>query len=72
MKTILILEDNDERIAAFQKTVAELRDGIELKIWRDAPSMMAECEAFFPTVAIILLDHDLNPMPGGAASRKSG
>ena len=24
MKTILILEDNDERIAAFQKTVATL------------------------------------------------
>jgi ADP-ribosylglycohydrolase len=64
MKTILILEDNDERIAAFQKTAADLGDGIELRVWRDAPSMMAECEAFFATAAIISLDHDLNPIPG--------
>src|SRR6185437_15054363 len=64
MKTILILEDNNERIAAFQKTVAALGSDCELKIWRDAHSMMAECEAFFPTTVLIGLDHDLNPMPG--------
>jgi ADP-ribosylglycohydrolase len=72
MKTILILEDNDERIAAFQKAAAELGDGIELKVWRDAPSMMAECEAFFPTAAIISLDHDLNPMPGAIVDPGTG
>jgi hypothetical protein len=48
MKTILILEDNDDRIAAFQKTVAALEEALELKVWRDAPSMIAECGAFFP------------------------
>ena len=64
MKSILILEDNDERIAAFQKAVAALENGFELKIWRDAPSMIAECEVFFPAAALISLDHDLNPMPG--------
>ena len=64
MKTILILEDNDERVEAFQKSVAKLRDGFELKVWRDAPSMIAECEAFFPTAALISLDHDLNPHAG--------
>ena len=64
MKTILILEDNDERIAAFQKAALALGDGFELKIWQDAPAMMAECEAFFPTTALISLDHDLNPLPG--------
>jgi len=47
MKTILILEDNDERIAGFQKAVAELNGRFELKIWRDAPSMIAECAVFF-------------------------
>ena len=47
-KTILILEDNDERIAAFHKTVPALGDGFELKVWRDAPSMCAECAAHFP------------------------
>jgi ADP-ribosylglycohydrolase len=63
-RTILILEDNDERIAGFQKTVAELNGGFELKIWRDAHSMIAECVEFFPSAALICLDHDLNPQPG--------
>jgi len=72
MKTILILEDNDERIAAFQKTVATLKDAFELKVWRDAPSMIAECEVFFPTAALISLDHDLNPLPGGMADPGTG
>ena len=71
-KTILILEDNDERIAAFQKTVATLSDGFELKVWRDAPSMIAECEAFFPTAALISLDHDLNPLPGKTGDPGTG
>lgn len=72
MKTILILEDNDERIAAFQKAVAALENGFDLKIWRDAPSMIAECEAFFPTTALISLDHDLNPMPGATVDPGTG
>ena len=72
MKTILILEDNDERIAAFQKAVAALGDGFDLKVWRDAPSMRAECEAYFPTAALISLDHDLNPMPGATVDPGTG
>jgi ADP-ribosylglycohydrolase len=72
MKTILILEDNDERIAAFQKTVAALKEGFEVKVWRDAPSMIAGCEAFFPTAALISLDHDLNPLPGATADPGTG
>src|ERR1041384_7249542 len=71
-QTILILEDNDERIAAFQKTVALLGDGFEVKVWRDAPSMIAECEAFFPTTALISLDHDLNPMHGATVDPGTG
>ena len=72
MRTILILEDKDERIAAFQKRVAALRDSSEVKVWRDAPSMIAECEALFPSAALISLDHDLNPMPGAPADPGSG
>ena len=53
MKTILILEDDDERISAFQKTVATLGADLELKIWHDAPSMIAEAEEYFPTAALI-------------------
>jgi hypothetical protein len=66
MKTILILEDNDERIAGFQKTVTELNGSFELKIWRDAPSMIAECAELFPNAALICLDHDLNPQHGAS------
>ena len=72
MKTILILEDNDERIAAFQKAVAALGDGFDLKVWRDAPSMRAECEAYFPTAALISLDHDLNSLPGATVDPGTG
>jgi ADP-ribosylglycohydrolase len=63
-RAILILEDSDDRIVAFKKVVAELDGHYDLKIWKDAPSMMAECEQFFPNTALISLDHDLNPQPG--------
>jgi hypothetical protein len=72
MKTILILEDNDERIAGFRQAVATLGGDFELKLWQDAPSMIAECEAFFPTAALISLDHDLNPMPGATVDPGTG
>src|SRR6266513_2085646 len=72
VKSILILEDNDERIVAFRKSVAALGDDCELKVWRDAPSMIADCEALFPTAALISLDHDLNPMPGVTVDPGSG
>jgi len=72
MKTILLLEDNDERIASFQKTVAGLGDGFDLKIWRDAHSMIAEGSTFFPDAALICLDHDLDPQPGVTADPGTG
>ena len=71
-RTILILEDNDERIAGFQNAAARLRADYELKVWRDAPSMIAECERFFATAALISLDHDLNPQPGATADPGTG
>jgi len=71
-QTILILEDNDERVAAFQKTVAVLGDDFELKVWRDAHSMRAECAAHFPSAALISLDHDLNPMPDATTDPGTG
>jgi ADP-ribosylglycohydrolase len=71
-RTILILEDNEERIAAFQKTIATLAPRFDLKVWRDAHSMIAECESFFPTAALISLDHDLNPAPGVSTDPGTG
>ena len=72
MKTILLLEDNDERIAAFHTAAAAFGNGFELKVWRDAPSMVAESEEFFPTTALISLDHDLNPLPGATSDPGTG
>src|SRR5882672_9986026 len=72
MKTILILEDNDERIAGFTEALGQFGDGYELKVWRDAHSMCTECEALFPTAALISLDHDLNPAPGSTADPGTG
>ena len=71
-QTILILEDNDDRIAGFEAAVARLGGGFDLKIWRDAPSMIAECEPFFPITALISLDHDLNPQPGATTDPGTG
>ena len=71
-RAILILEDSNERIAAFEKTVAGLGEGFELKVWRDAVSMCAECEQYFPTAALISLDHDLVPAPGATADPGTG
>jgi ADP-ribosylglycohydrolase len=72
MKTILILEDNGDRIAGFKVAVAKLGNDFDLKIWRDAPSMIAECEAFFPAAALISLDHDLDPQSGTTADPGTG
>ena len=72
MKTILMLEDNADRIDGFHKAIAGLAGGFELKIWRDAHSMMAECAEFFPTAWVICLDHDLNPQPGVTADPGTG
>jgi hypothetical protein len=46
-ETILILQENDEIIAAFQKTIATTGDGFELKVWRNATSQCAGCEEYF-------------------------
>ena len=72
MNTILILEDNIDRIEAFGRVVAKLGSPYELKIWRDAHSMCNEAESYFPTATLISLDHDLNPQPGTRADPGTG
>ena len=63
-KTILMLEDNDDRIDGFRAVVSKLSCGLQLKVWHDAPAMLQECSAFFQDVCLFSLDHDLNPQPG--------
>jgi CheY-like chemotaxis protein len=58
MKRVLILEDNKERRAAFERVAPTL--GLEVKCWSDALEMQAECEHFLPQAALISLEHDLD------------
>src|SRR5262245_49067530 len=71
-RTILILEDNDDRIAAFKRVRSTLDPELKLKIWRDAPSMCAECAEFFANACLISLDHDLAPAPGVSTDPGTG
>ncbi len=62
-RIVLILEDNEERIRNFMIAVGTLDNGLELKVWSDAPSMISESPAYFERTTLISLDHDLNPKP---------
>lgn len=59
-RTIILLEDNPERVRQFESAVAGLDEGYRLRVWRDAARMMEECHADLADVALISLDHDLN------------
>jgi ADP-ribosylglycohydrolase len=72
MKILLLLEDNSERIEAFQTAVRELGHDWQIKIWRDAHTMVAECEDFFCKTHFISLDHDLNLQPGATRDPGTG
>src|SRR5262245_51279584 len=70
LKTLLLLEDNDERIVAFESVLRELGENWQMRVRRDAPTMLAECEESFDNTHLVSLDHDLNPQPG--ATRDPG
>lgn len=63
MRKILLLEDMEERIAAFQNAVAYLRD-VEIVVWRDAGEMIRDLPARLSTASLISLDYDLLPAKG--------
>lgn len=72
VKTLLLLDDNDDRVAAFEEVVDELGDDWRLLLWRDAPTMLAQCEQFFETAHLVSLDHDLNRQPGVTSDPGTG
>lgn len=71
-RTIMILEDNDERIRAFESAVASLGSDVRLRLWHDAPTMAGECLPVLPECCLISLDHDLHPMPGATQDPGTG
>ncbi len=64
-RTILILEDDEDRVRGFQSAVASLGREFRLRTWRDAPTMIAESPPCFAEACLISLDHDLQALPGG-------
>jgi ADP-ribosylglycohydrolase len=72
LKTLLLLEDNSDRIAAFESILRELGEEWQVRVWRDAPTMLAECEEFFGSTHLVSLDHDLNPQPGAVGDPGTG
>ncbi|MCJ8331803.1 MAG: hypothetical protein HRT89_24765 [Lentisphaeria bacterium] len=55
---ILILEDYSGRIDAFRDVLKCIKN-LELHIWKEAHTMIAEVDEFLEGVDLISLDHDL-------------
>jgi hypothetical protein len=72
VKTLLLLEDNADRIAAFESVLRELGEEWQMRVWRDAFTMVAECEEFFDKTHLVSLDHYLNPQPGATRDPGTG
>ena len=70
--TILILEDNEERIRQFERAAAALNPQLRLKLWRDAPTMIVECVPYLQVACLISLDHDLIPAPAATTDPGTG
>jgi hypothetical protein len=58
---ILMLEDDDSRIARFKVVLERHLPGIELVVWRDANVMIREASEYLNECQFICLDHDLEP-----------
>ena len=69
-RRLLILDDDRARLRGFDAILPRLGDDWVAKTWRDAPSMIAEFEAWSGGAQLISLDHDLytdspsDPDPG--------
>ena len=61
MSVILMLEDDADRVRRFRRVLKRIAPEHELHLWRDAWIMIREMELWFADVAIISLDHDLEP-----------
>ena len=71
-RTVIILEDDAERIRHFEAAVASFGPDYRLRLWHDAPTMAAECLPVLLECCLISLDHDLNPMPGATQDPGTG
>ena len=71
-QTILVLEDDPDRVRRFRACFATLSPQAEVIIWRDAKQMIRECGAYLDRCALICLDHDLVPENGDSPDPGDG
>jgi len=62
-KTILMLEDDSDRLARFEIVISQIDPEIRLIQWRNAHRMIREAAQYLPSCNLICLDHDLEPEP---------
>lgn len=58
--TIILLEDDPDRLQSFMAAVAQLGPAYRVRHWRDSNRLIAECHEVLADAALISLDHDLN------------
>ncbi len=66
MQTIHILDNRDDCIAGFQQAVAASGNDLQLRVWRNANSMIAGCSELFPNAALLSLNCESDPRGGDA------
>jgi hypothetical protein len=71
-RMLLILEDDGERVSAFERAVAGISPSVQLKVWRNAHAFVAEASPDLPSSVLISLDHDLNLEAGGTGDPGDG
>jgi hypothetical protein len=59
--SVLILEDDPDRMARFIIAVAQIDKEMKVTVWRSAKKMISEIGPHLATAKLISLDHDLLP-----------
>lgn len=62
--TLLLLEDDADRLDRFRAVVAARFPALRLVTWPSAVAMIAELDHHLSAARLISLDHDLEPEPG--------
>ncbi len=64
MGSILILEDDRERLRRFYQSLKTAKIELDVRVWRSAVKMIAEVDQHLAQAQLVSLDHDLYPDDG--------
>jgi hypothetical protein len=69
---LLMLEDNAERVRRFTAALRSVNPALELRLWRNAWTMIREVEPLLPLARVISLGHELDPEDGDPSDPGTG